>query len=659
MTARRARTALAAVVALLCSLFGAIPPAAASWTTGPANTLISPGCTSSSRYADGAIDPGGTVRSFATFVGGSCSGSRIRYGARAGSTTTALTSPYSGVVLAVAADSTATWLLYRASDGTRLGGRTHGGSWKTSKRLSTKRAGSGDLAAVGGRWWAVWSETIGSRASLYDARTIGRNHGRARLTWTTDTDTAPAISLRPAGGAFLAFARRRAANGRREIVYGRWNADKSFATTLLTSNGDNHEPDVLTMSENTVQIAWRHSTRITTALKRSGGLSGAATFSTGKRPRLAASSGHLFVAWTTYGSPTHVRLAERSGNVWVSRDITPGVKASRRAAAVVARSGNARVISTYSSRATLIAQTRPSITSFRGLGTWIDHWDVADFDAAEVTAAVADFKARGVRTLYLQTGRFTHDHDINEAVKIAMWIEAAHARGIRVVGWYLPGYGTHLEKDVRRTLAIASFRTSPATGSQRFDALGIDIERGAQSPTPAIFNADVTTHLRRVRSGVGSAYPISAIVQPPIAMEINRDYDGFPWRSLGAYADVVQPMGYWTFRSSTCDGGNLRHCPYGYSKDNALLARRFTGLPAHEVGGIHSEDPDGPNGPKPPHEVSIDDIRDFVRGTNEAGAIGGSLYDYRTTCKAEGIAGLNESIPSCPGNFWPHLAPLN
>jgi hypothetical protein len=108
---------------------------------------------------------------------------------------------------------------------------------------------------------------------------------------------------------------------------------------------------------------------------------------------------------------------------------------------------------------------------------------------------------------------------------------------------------------------------------------------------------------------------------------------GFPWATIGRYADVVQPMGYWTFRSDCST--NPSHCPYGYSKGNVQLARAYTGLPAHEVGGIHTE----PAG----RVVTDQDVRDFVRGTLDAGAIGGSMYDYRTTL----------------ASYWDDLAPLN
>jgi hypothetical protein len=642
------RVAAVAAFVLVVPLGLAAQPAAASWAPGGIATVISAGCTSSTRSADAGIDGAGVLRSFASFVGGGCSGNRIRYGARSGSTSTSLLSPYNGTVLAVAVDSTATWLLYRATDGTRLGGRTHAGAWKASNRLSSVRAGSGDLAAINGRWWAVWSEqTSSTRGSLWNARTIGGTSARTRVTTFPALDTAPALSVRSTGVAFLAFARRAASSGVREIVvFRKATPSASWSTFHQTSNGDNHEPDVLARSDSSVRLAWRHATRIVTAYK-SGSITSRTLTTAGTRPRLATSGGRVFVAWTRAGTPAHVMLAEGSGDVWVERDIVPGASVSRNAAAVVARGGNATVAAGYASGLQVIGQVRPSITAFRGLGTWVDRFELESgtptFLDPEETAPL--MKAHGVKTLYLQTGKFNSDVDVIFPDVQGRWLEAAHAQGIRVVGWYFPGYGSDLDKDVRRTLAIATFE-SPA--GQHFDALGIDIERRG-TLTPPTFNTDVTTHLRRVRAGVGPAYPISAIVQAPIAMELNPDFAGFPWRSVGVYADVVQPMGYWTFRT-TCPS-EPRHCPYGYSRGNVDLAQRFTGLPAHEVGGIHRE----PAG----RFVTVAEVRDFVRGTNDAGAIGGSLYDYERTCVAPGKRATDTPDSACTASFWPDLALLN
>ena len=114
-------------------------------------------------------------------------------------------------------------------------------------------------------------------------------------------------------------------------------------------------------------------------------------------------------------------------------------------------------------------QAADAALAFRGLGAWVD---VYDYPALSPATAVADLQAHGVRTLYLGTARYDSAADILYPDDVAAWLAAAHAAGIRVVGWYVPDYAD-LTRDVRRTLAIATY-VSPA--GQRFDAIGIDIE---------------------------------------------------------------------------------------------------------------------------------------------------------------------------------------
>ncbi len=136
---------------------------------------------------------------------------------------------------------------------------------------------------------------------------------------------------------------------------------------------------------------------------------------------------------------------------------------------------------------------------FRGLGTWVD---VLDYNDPELvpTTAVAVMKTWGdVRTLYLSTGRFDSAEDFYDEEAMAAWLDAAHAAGIRVVGWYVPGYGD-LDRDVRRVVAIDDY-VSP-TG-QRFDGIGVDIERFGTSGEVDLdtFNAAVVHTSRRCGPG--------------------------------------------------------------------------------------------------------------------------------------------------------------
>jgi hypothetical protein len=262
---------------------------------------------------------------------------------------------------------------------------------------------------------------------------------------------------------------------------------------------------------------------------------------------------------------------------------------------------------------------------FRVLGAWVDTFDYSVLTPATV---VVDLQAHKVRTLYLQTARFDSGTDILYPDEVAAWLAAAHAAGIRVVGWYSPDY-SDLTRDVRRTLAIASYVSA---AGQRFDAVGIDVEYPLTVSSPSAWNQAVATHLARVRAG--TTRPLVAIVLPPVLMRAWPDpsrWASFPWPTVGADANAVAPMSYWTSytAASRCAAGDAQFCAYQYTHDNVLLSGQLTGLPVHVIGGVGDQ-------------ATPADVADYVRAARETAAAGGSLYDYLTTKAA----------------FWPYLEQL-
>src|SRR5437867_12185386 len=96
----------------------------------------------------------------------------------------------------------------------------------------------------------------------------------------------------------------------------------------------------------------------------------------------------------------------------------------------------------------------PSLAAFRGLGSWVDLYD---YEFLEPESSVADMAARGVKTLYFQTARWNKPAPDDSAAfqdkaLAERWLTAAHAHGMKVVGWYLPAYDD-MSRDVRRTRA--------------------------------------------------------------------------------------------------------------------------------------------------------------------------------------------------------------
>lgn len=256
-----------------------------------------------------------------------------------------------------------------------------------------------------------------------------------------------------------------------------------------------------------------------------------------------------------------------------------------------------------------------ALRSLRGLGAWVD---VFDYELAgaplRMDAALDDLDARGVRTLYLQTARFSSTFDVARAA--GRWVDAAHARGMAVVGWYLPGYGD-MARDLRRTMAIATLVT-PAGG--RFDAVGVDVEAhsgwGTGNEVPrTTMNARAVEHLRAVRAR--TSVPLVAITPQPVATDgAGETWEGFPWAAVGAAVDAVLPMAY---QPRTCHDA----CVRDYMATNARYAASWSGRPVHLAGrGYPSGDGT---------QVTDSDVRHLVDGALSARVLGGSVYDYAST----------------------------
>jgi hypothetical protein len=267
-----------------------------------------------------------------------------------------------------------------------------------------------------------------------------------------------------------------------------------------------------------------------------------------------------------------------------------------------------------------------SYLPFRRLSTWVDVFDYASLDPA---TAVPDMRARGVRVLFLGTARFNGTTDFFDAAEAGQWLDLAHRNGIKVVGWYLPAYGD-MARDVRRTLAIARF-VSP--GGQRFDAVGVDIER-LDEVSLAQFNQLAVSHLSQVRAQ--SHAMMTAIVPSPFATDPGNRWQGFPWASIGANSDLVVPMALWSFRSNPDGSAYSADQVYAWVLDQVRRARSASGRPVSVEGGVN--DPGTERTP-----VTADRVARFVDAAIAGGAIGGSHYDYATTLAA----------------FWPTLARLN
>jgi hypothetical protein len=249
------------------------------------------------------------------------------------------------------------------------------------------------------------------------------------------------------------------------------------------------------------------------------------------------------------------------------------------------------------------------ISPYAGLGTWVDVYDWSHYHDTTPTVGpdqVDEMAAQGVQTLFIQTAKHDTPDLISEPELLLPIIRRAHDWNIRVVAWYLPTL-EDVDNDLNRLVASANLDV---------DGLAVDIE----SRKVADVN-DRNARLIDLSNRLRAALPgraIGAIVMPPVQTEVvNPGYwPSFPWAEIAPNYDVWQTMGYWTDRKVSSGYRD----PYRYTAENMQRLRNNLGNPdvaVSPVGGVGA--------------MGNGDIDAFLRAAVENRAIGGSIYDFRTT----------------------------
>ena len=266
---------------------------------------------------------------------------------------------------------------------------------------------------------------------------------------------------------------------------------------------------------------------------------------------------------------------------------------------------------------------RRDVSAYSQVGAWVDVYDYAPAFADGSTvpqltpASVDRMAAAGIRTLYIQASvDSSRASGVLEAPTVlGSFLTRAHAKGMRVVAWYLPTFDD-INADLVRLRAMRDFRA----GQRGFDGLAVDIEWTEGISDPARRNAALIELSRRFRAETNTA--IGAIVLPPVLLEVvNTNYwPGFPWKSIAHYYDVWMPMSYWTDRTIASGYRDPRR----YTSENIARIRTRLAEPnavVHVIGGIGGSS-------------TADEYRRFAASAREGGAVGISLYDYRVTSAA-------------------------
>ena len=241
---------------------------------------------------------------------------------------------------------------------------------------------------------------------------------------------------------------------------------------------------------------------------------------------------------------------------------------------------------------------------YRGLATWVDIYDELPWERPVV--AVERMHRQGVTTLFVETANFGLDRPIFRPRRLARMIDAAHARDIQVVAWYLPSFANRA-KDYRRSMAAIRFTTPSGEG---FDGFALDIESDKVRDL-AVRNARLDALSRRIRRTVGKHYVLGAIVPEAGA----KYWLNFPYRTVDRHYDVFLPMAYYTFRTS----GAAR--VDGWIRRNIRAIRTGTGdgsTPIHIIGGLSMD-------------TSVPELRAFADAAVAKRVTGASLYEFETT----------------------------
>lgn len=248
------------------------------------------------------------------------------------------------------------------------------------------------------------------------------------------------------------------------------------------------------------------------------------------------------------------------------------------------------------------------LSAYRHLGTWVDMFNAWPWDnPGKAAKAMA---RRGVTTLYLETSNYRKANDLYRPTQMGRFLEAAHASGLKVVAWYVPGF-TNMKKDKRRSKAAIDFR-SPA--GDAFDSFALDIEATAVRDI-AKRNARAIRLSEHLRGYVGNDYPMGAIVPEAGALY----WPSFPYADLRGSYDVFLPMAYYTYRVS--GAAAVR----SFTQKNVTTIRDATGdpnVPIHVIGGL------GGAGTKR-------EARAFANKVLDTGVHGGSFYDFPITTERE------------------------
>jgi hypothetical protein len=225
----------------------------------------------------------------------------------------------------------------------------------------------------------------------------------------------------------------------------------------------------------------------------------------------------------------------------------------------------------------------------------------------------------GITHLYLESAISPLGFHGRDAV--GPLIDAAHRAGVRVIAWVFP-YLQDIASDVALTRQVAAYHTA---SGQHFDGIAADLETNVTLAT-------VRGYSQLVRLYLGPDYLLVGVTYSP------RSSPSYPFDEVALRYDVLAPMDYW-HETQTRFGTDYGHLAYGDEYGRRYAADSITGIrhliPGAVVAPIGQTFDDfgrlemGPNAP------SAAEIRGFLAGAKQFGAIGVSFFQWMTATRGE------------------------